>query len=104
MAEQKCTLDVMEAAGKKRKILLGGILNFETILVLNQRASNLFSNFSEIIIDLSGVTYVNSAGLALLLEWKRKLDLDGKVFQLENVPQKLVNLARMSELEIILFQ
>ena len=105
MNDQKCRMDVQEGRGDNAgRLMVSGVLDFETILMLNQSASDLFARFNEIKIDLSGVTYVNSAGLALLLEWKRKLNQDGKILILDNVPKKLVNLARMSELETILFQ
>jgi ABC-type transporter Mla MlaB component len=48
------------------------------------------------------VTYVNSAGLALLLEWKRRAVLDKRSIRILSIPQKLINIARVSEIEDIL--
>ena len=79
-----------------------GIINFDSVQSLNQSASELFPPFNRISIDLSGVTYVNSAGLALLLEWKRKAIAENRTIELHGVPQKLLNIARMSELDGIL--
>lgn len=79
-----------------------GVINFDSVQSLNRSASELFTPFNRITIDLSGVTYVNSAGLALLLEWKRKAIAEDRIIELRGVPQKLLNIARMSELEEIL--
>ena len=79
-----------------------GVMNFDSIQSLNQRACELFPPFNRVNIDLSGVTYVNSAGLALLLEWKRKAIAEDRIIELHSVPQKLLNIARMSELDGIL--
>jgi len=79
-----------------------GVMNFDSVQSLNQSASELFTPFRQINIDLSGVTYVNSAGLALLLEWKRMAIAEDRKMELRGVPQKLLNIARLSELDGIL--
>jgi phospholipid transport system transporter-binding protein len=44
-------------------------------------------------IDLSGVTEVDSAALALLLEWRRQAASAGAKVRITNIPQSLAALA-----------
>ncbi len=100
--EPAYSLELLERNGSTGKFRIKGVLNFDSVSTLNQHARELFRDFSEISIDLSSVSYVNSAALVLLLEWKRQALLEGKTLQLLNVPQKLQNIARISEIEKIL--
>ena len=98
-----CCLELLESDGSIGKFQIKGKLDFDSIITLNTQALKLFRDFRKVIIDLSNVSYVNSAGLVLLLEWKRQLVLqEKKSLQLLNAPQKLHNLAQMSETETIL--
>ena len=96
------SLELSESRNGAGSFRITGVMNFDSVLSLDQRASELFARFNRVTIDLSGVTYVNSAGLALLLEWKRKATAENRIMELHGVPQKLLNIARMSELEEIL--
>lgn len=96
------SLELSGSQGGVGDFRITGIMNFDSVQSLNQNASELFTPFKRITIDLSGVTYVNSAGLALLLEWKRKAIAEDRIIEFHGVPQKLLNIARMSELEGIL--
>ena len=100
--EPECNLDLLECEGSTGRFRIRGVLDFDSVSTLNERSRELFLNYRDIIIDLSGVTYVNSAGLVLLLEWKRQTMMEKKSLQLLNVPQKLHNIARISEIETIL--
>jgi phospholipid transport system transporter-binding protein len=100
--EMECKLEVAAAADDSGKIMISGVMNFDSVMLLNQQASRLFPEFKSIIIDLSGVTYVNSAGLALLLDWKRSAVLDKRTIKILSIPQKLINIARVSEIGDIL--
>lgn len=96
------TIELAEGPDGEGRFVIRGAINFETVLSLNQYASGQFPRFNRIIVDLSGVTYVNSAGLALLLEWQRNATVDGRKMEIHGIPQKLLNIARISELDEIL--
>ena len=96
------SLELSGSHGGVGDFRINGVMNFDSVQSLNRCASELFVPFKRITIDLSGVTYVNSAGLALLLEWKRKAIAEDRIIEFHDVPQKLLNIARMSELEGIL--
>ena len=100
--EPECTLALAPGDDGTGRFLLTGVLNFNSVLSLNMRANELFPKFTSITIDLTGITYVNSAGLALLLEWKRKAILENRNMEILGAPQKLLNIARVSEIENIL--
>ena len=98
----ECTLALSDSDDGNGRFILTGVMNFDSVIPLNLRANELFPDFNSITIDLSGVTYVNSAGLALLLEWKRKALLENRTIKILGVPKKLLNIARVSEIESIL--
>ena len=101
--DSDCRLELLESDDSTGRFQIKGKLDFESVISLNLQAQKLFRNFREIIIDLSEVIYVNSAGLALLLDWKCLLVLqEKKSLELLNAPLKLLNLAQMSEIETIL--
>lgn len=52
--------------------------------------------------DLAGVTRVDSAGLALLLEWLREAQRRGKEIRFQNIPGQLAAIAKVSGLNDIL--
>ena len=81
---------------------LRGVLDFNTVGALLAKGAAAFEGQERVELDLQGVTRANSAALALLLEW---LDLGySKGFQLgfSNLPDSLVAIARMSNVEGLL--
>lgn len=53
-------------------------------------------------IDLGAVTRTDSAGLALLVEWMRLARRQNRSITFRNVPQQLLNLARVSGVDQLL--
>jgi phospholipid transport system transporter-binding protein len=100
--ESECALALSSGDDGVGRFILTGVMNFDSVISLNRRANELFPEYKSISVDLSGVTYVNSAGLALLLEWKRKADLEHRTMEILGAPIKLLNIARVSEIENIL--
>lgn len=81
---------------------LNGVLDFDSVPAIFNESVTHFGAHRDIILDLSGVTRANSAGLALLLEWQRMAREPGRSVSIRNVPAALRNLARVSELETLL--
>ena len=73
-----------------------GELNFETVPRLSDRARRLDPGRSDLIVDLSGVTRANSAGLVLLLEWLNEGRRQRRTVRFRHLPDSLQNIARMS--------
>jgi phospholipid transport system transporter-binding protein len=78
---------------------LSGDLVIGSVATLLNQANSLFPKHRHVIIDLKDVPRVDSAGLALLLEWvewARNHDTD---IQFLNVPEALIRIARLSNVE-----
>ena len=74
-----------------------GDLSFDTVTGLLSESRSLFAGESSIELDLSGVTYADSAGLALLVEWLRQARLQGRQLRYQSLPAQLQALANVSE-------
>ena len=61
-----------------------------------------FAQTGALELDLSGVERADSAGLALLLEWKRLTQGRGQPLRLRNIPRQLRNLALVSGVDAML--
>jgi phospholipid transport system transporter-binding protein len=81
---------------------LAGPVGFRNAGELLAASSALFKGESRIEVDLGGVTDVDSAGLALLLEWLSMARRQGQVVSFAGVPEKLLALARLSGVEEML--
>jgi phospholipid transport system transporter-binding protein len=88
--------------GQEGLFRLRGALDFSSVPALLDSGRLLFPASGSVRLDLGGLESANSAGLALLLEWRREFQRSGRGLQLLNVPAALANIARVSELESIL--
>ena len=84
--------------------LLGvkGPVTFATAGQLLEAGKAVFSSQADVTINLHEVTSVDSAGLALLLEWLRQARADGRAVRFVDIPQKLLAIARLSGVEALL--
>ena len=75
---------------------LSGDLTFDTVssLYLKSRTTPFHDNGT---VDLTGVTLVDSAGLALLLEWQSDARKRNSRLAFINAPSDLLRLAALSE-------
>lgn len=92
-------LSAAGSAGDSAVFRVDGVLDFATVPDLDARSATLFAGARRVIVDLSGVTAANSAGLALLLEWQRQARRADRTLFIRNLPRALASLAAMSELE-----
>lgn len=90
-----------ESAGPGR-FRVSGDLAFDTVPGLWAASRAALDAAPEILIDFDGVARVDSAGLALVVEWLRTAAGDRRQLRFANVPDKLLALARISELEPLL--
>lgn len=81
---------------------VSGELDFESVPGLWEASRSALDAVPEASIEFAGVTRVDSAGLALVVEWLRWSAAGGRRLSFANVPEKLVALARISELESLL--
>lgn len=87
------------AAGRFR---LAGELSFETVPPLVRRGRSLFEAEGDVSLDLAEVTRADSAGVALLIEWRREARRQGRNIQFENIPPQMQAIARLSRVDQLL--
>jgi phospholipid transport system transporter-binding protein len=90
-----------EALGDGR-FRVTGALSFESVPGLFEQGQAALGAVAEPTIDLGAVTAVDSAGLALLIEWLRAAQGRGVRLRFTGVPEKLRALARISEVDAFL--
>lgn len=84
-------------------ITVEGDLTFETVMMLWKKSQSLFHKIqAKIIIDLAKITHCNSAGLSLLIEWQKLALKQNKTIQFKNIPDQLLDIAKVSGITDIL--
>jgi phospholipid transport system transporter-binding protein len=101
MSAPTVTLEASED-GAGSLFRLRGQLGFAGVPGILASGRRLFPARGAVRLDLGGLDSVNSAGLALLLEWQHEFKRSGREMKLLNVPATLINIARVSELGPIL--
>ena len=79
-----------------------GPVTFATAGHLLDAGQAVFSRQADVTINLHEVTSVDSAGLALLLEWLRQARANGRAVRFLGIPEKLLAIARLSGVEALL--
>ncbi len=83
--------------------MVRGRLDFDTVLLLEQQGNDFLQQSSDVCtIDLSAVTYSGSVGLALLLAWYRRARAMGKDIRFIRLPEKMMNLMKVSALDEVM--
>ena len=88
----------MSTVAANEVLRLEGNLSYETIPAVLAETAQFAARTdlpSAIRIDFAGVTGVDSAAVALLLEWRRMALARGKTLVFENLPPNLLALARL---------
>ena len=83
-------------------IAVQGPVTFATAGTLLAAGKALFTGQSAVTVNLHEVTNVDSAGLALLLEWLRQARAEGRTVTFQGIPDKLLAIARLSGVEALL--
>jgi phospholipid transport system transporter-binding protein len=79
-----------------------GPVTFATTGALLDAGRGQFEGHSTIAVNLKGVSRVDSAGLALLLEWLRQARADRRAMTFTDLPDKLLAIARLSGVDGLL--
>ena len=91
----------LHAAGESRIEVTGPVV-FATAGDLLEASRALFAGSAPLYVDLGGVTRVDSAALALLIEWLRMARQHHRTLRIERVPEKLLAIARLTGVEDII--
>lgn len=90
---------VEQSAGHFR---MEGDLTFATVADALEQSKSLFADHDRIVLDLASVKESDSAGLALLLEWINWARHYVREIQFDNVPDRIIAIAQISEVENLL--
>ena len=84
------------------RFALSGDMSFETANLILKASEPVFAQHSSLQVDMSGVRKADSAGLALMLEWKAQAAGRGASISYTDIPESLVAIARTSEVSELL--
>ncbi|MFT5138794.1 MAG: phospholipid transport system transporter-binding protein [Lysobacterales bacterium] len=82
-------------ANQSGELSVSGALTFESVATVYAQSLSVLSDYSGAI-DLADLSSVDSAGLALLLEWQALAQSHGARLVFENAPSELQRLAALS--------
>lgn len=83
-------------------ILLTGQLDFDTASSALELVAPHIGGHPQLLVDLAGITAANSAGLALLAEWKALAHRSDTSVKFSNVPESLARIAGICQVESLL--
>ena len=87
----------------EQRYQLTGELDFVTVPGLLSESESIFTaSTTPISIDLSGVTRANSAGMALLIEWKALAKQAGVEVNFQRIPAEIEHLSAVCKVEELL--
>jgi phospholipid transport system transporter-binding protein len=83
---------------------LSGALSHQGVPELLKKSIKFFDNHdhNEIVIDLKQVSRSDSSGVALLIEWMRQAKGRNKTIRFLNIPQQMLEIAKVSGVDKIL--
>lgn len=86
------------------RLALSGELGFSTVMDVLEEGRRAIASAptAGTVLDLSGVTKSDSAGLALVVDWLRAARARGVTLAVEAAPAQLADIARVSGLESLL--
>ncbi len=92
----------IEKISEEGRYGLFGEMDIKTVKTTRNLIHPLLNSTDVLEIDFSGVVRVDSAGLALLIEWVRESKKLKKEIRYYNIPEQLCAIARVSSLELVL--
>ena len=96
------SLKSVDSASGAARHQLSGRLEFDTAAEALRAVSEAFESTDNLTLDLSGITAVNSAGLALLVECKSIARRSGKSVSFESVPHSVQKIAEVCQVQDLL--
>jgi len=85
---------------KNSHLIISGDLNFLTVPLLWKQSLPLLAVSQELNFDLENITFSNSAGLALLIEWIKYAKQSKKNIHFHHIPSQLDSMIKASGVKI----
>ncbi len=80
------------------RFAISGDLVFETVPQASRAAAGLLDYQADADLDLQGIGQVNSAGIALLLDWYARYFRNSRKLRFQNIPSHLERLIKVNDL------
>jgi phospholipid transport system transporter-binding protein len=82
---------------------IAGELNFASVMLILKETLPLFEKepTASILVDLAKVTFINSAGIALVIEWVKCAQKFNKKIIFKNIPKELQAIAQLIQLNFL---
>jgi phospholipid transport system transporter-binding protein len=86
------------------RVTVSSPLTFQTARSVSDAGIECFASDASpvIVVDCAGVPNADSAGLAVLIEWRRWAHQRGRHLRFENLPAQISAIARLSEVSEVL--
>ena len=84
------------------KFAVSGVLDATTVTDVLDQSRQSFAGVERVNVDFAAVTESDSSGLALLIEWLRLARAAGQQIHFDNIPEQIMALARISEVDELL--
>jgi len=85
-----------EVRGAWKVVVVSGELDAETVPTLSEHLERVAAG--HVVLDLADVKFMDSTGLALVVDWHRRLDADGGRFRLAGLRPAVHKLFRLTDL------
>jgi phospholipid transport system transporter-binding protein len=79
-----------------------GELTFASVPMMLKTSARLFQGQARISLDLSGVRRADSAGLALLIDWRAQAGREKRTLDFDAIPEQIRAMARVNGVESML--
>jgi phospholipid transport system transporter-binding protein len=101
-AENSVRVDLEPSSDQPDRLYLLGSLVLPVLMEFKKYSDSVLKERSQVSIDLSKIKRIDSAGLALLIEWVRQAGKRGQSLRFLNVPEQISAMIRVSGLETVL--
>ncbi|MHB1947921.1 MAG: STAS domain-containing protein [Gammaproteobacteria bacterium] len=91
MSEDKASIKL-----ENHCLQVSGDIDFGSVVSLWNESLPLIAASQKVVVDLSRVKSVNSAALALMLEWMKYAKRECKTILFQNLPKQLVSIATVA--------
>ncbi len=88
--------------GKELTLIVEGNIDTNTSEILTDEINSEIGKFNSLIMDFSGVEYISSAGLRVLISTKKKLKKEEITFVIKNINETVNEIFKMSGFDKLL--
>jgi phospholipid transport system transporter-binding protein len=92
--------EVFGIVNQEGRLVVSGDLNFVTVPKVWEQSLLLLTSLPELNFDLEKITFSNSAGLALLIEWMKYAKKSQKKIYFHHIPSQLSSIIKATGVRV----